>query len=333
MKFARTALELAIGTLAIAAAATAQPVVGQTASALIFPLFDSTPNHGTIITVTNSNTSRISCRNGFRSGDVALLYTYFGFDTTRGFCREFNLEETLTPGDTLTVFADQHNPEMEVGWLWVEARDPESFDPITYNWLVGSAIIVDTGTDFLFAYKPYAFRSHVGDTESDSCDHVSTDVNGNGRADFDGVEYDFWPSRIILDEFFQEGGTNPQFENQLALASCDINFAHRTSVSALLFNNRETRFSRSFDFECFFRAPLHDISGIVRNLGGDPNELVAGNGRPIQQGWLDLVASDAILGVFFQRIVGTGFAAGTQLDFDGQFGGPGDSREPCSLPH
>jgi hypothetical protein len=323
-----------LAALLASPAALAQPVVGQTASALIFPLFDSTPNHGTLITVTNTNTSRLSCgRSGFRGGDVCVVYTYFGLDSLGG-CREFNLSECFTPGDTLTVFADQHNPEMEIGWLWVDAHDPETFEPIDYDWLAGSAIVVDSGTDFLFAYKPYAFRSHVGPDGADSCDHVSTDVDGDGEADFDGVEYDFWPSRLVLDEFFQEGGGNPQIENELALASCNTSrFGTPTLVSALIYNNRETRFSRNFDFTCFFRAPLHDISGVVRNLGGDPNELVANNGRSIQQGWLDLVASDAILGVFFQRIVGTGFAAGNQLDFSGQFGGEGDDRPPCSLPH
>ncbi|MBI1850519.1 MAG: hypothetical protein HYR85_24665, partial [Planctomycetes bacterium] len=41
------------------------------------------------------------------------------------------------------------------------------------------------------------------------------------------------------------------------------------------------------------------------------------------------------LGVFFQRVVGTTFAAGHQIQFAGQFGGPCDDNadhEPCSLP-
>ncbi len=329
-------VSLLVGSLGIARAAHAQPVVGEAASAFVFPLFDSTPNHGTVITVTNTNATRFSCGNDFRSGDVCLMYVYFGVDPVRDFCLEFNTIECLTPGDTLTVFADQHNPEMEEGWLYVEARDPESFEPINFNFLIGNAIVVDTGTDFLFAYKPYGFRSHVGESEANDCNRPSTDENGDGRADFDGNEYDFWPDHLFLSLFFQEGGTNPAFENQLVLASCDENpFDDRgTAVSALIWNNRETRFSRSFDFECFFRAPLHDVSNIVRNLGGDPNELVSETGRSIQAGWLQLTASDAILGVFFQRIVGTGFAAGNELDFSGQFGDGGSSGDvPCSLPH
>ncbi|MBI1851448.1 MAG: HYR domain-containing protein, partial [Planctomycetes bacterium] len=51
-------------------------VVGQPASALVFPLFDSTAHRGTILTVTNTDTDRHLCVNGFREGDVKLVYTY-----------------------------------------------------------------------------------------------------------------------------------------------------------------------------------------------------------------------------------------------------------------
>ncbi|MBI1849453.1 MAG: hypothetical protein HYR85_03810 [Planctomycetes bacterium] len=339
---------MALGALAsgFAGTALAQPVLDEPASALVYPLFDSTPSHGTLITVTNTNTSRVrtTCNNnGFAEGDICVLYTYFGFDRGRSFCREFNTTECLTPGDTLTVIADQHNPEMEIGWLWVEARDPETGRAVDFDYLIGSAIVVNTGTDFLFEYHPYGFRALPGTVQRptgethDACGRDFTDLDNDGFADFDGVEYDFWPATLYLDEFFQQGGTNPSFSNELTLASCDVDpfDSDDTRVAALIWNNRERAFSRSFNFECQFKAPLSDISNVVNNLGGDPNELVLG-ARSIQAGWLSLVGSDAILGVFFQRVnANPALAAGHELQFSGQFGGPEDpnsSHYPCSLP-
>ncbi|MBI1849448.1 MAG: hypothetical protein HYR85_03785 [Planctomycetes bacterium] len=317
-------------------------VVGQPASALIFPLFESRSGKGTLITVTNLDTDRRDCGNGFREGDVCLLYTYFGFDPDLGFCREFNTTECLTPGDTLTVFADQHNPEQHQGWLWVEARDPESGRAIQFDHLIGSAIIVDMNTDFLFHYLPYGFRSHANDAvldfeiSGDACGRAFTDVDGDDFADFDGREYDFWPQELRLDNFFQQGGTAPQFGTDLTLASCDVDpfDGSLTHVNFGVWNNRERRFSAQLDFECFFRGPLTDISNITTNLAGDPNELVIGT-RHIQTGWLELIPSDPILGVFHTRISGTNFAAGHQLEFVGEFGGLCDfnpDHHPCSLP-
>jgi hypothetical protein len=335
----------ALGVLAtgFAGLASAQPVLDQPASAMVYPYFDSTPNHGTLITVTNTNTSTIACSNPlFREGDICVLYTYFGFDRSRNFCREFNTTECLTPGDTLTVFADQHNPEGEIGWLWVEARDPETREPVDYDYLIGSAIIVDTGTDFLFQYHPYGFRAlpegapTTTGAGADNCGRENTDLNSDGRADFDGAEYDYWPAKLYLDEFFQERGSAPTFSNQLTLASCDVDpfDDDDTRVSALIWNNNERQFSRTFNFECFFQGSLSSISNIVNGLLGDPNELVLGS-RSIQTGWLSLVGTDAIVGVFFQRVNNIpALSAGHELQFTGGFGGPDDPNQnhtPCSL--
>ncbi|MBI1849454.1 MAG: hypothetical protein HYR85_03815 [Planctomycetes bacterium] len=336
-----SATALGLFVAGFAGTATAQPVVGQPASALVFPYFDSTPSHGTLITVTNTNTSRVSCGNTFRQGDIDVHYIYFGFDTGRGFCREFNNDHSLTPGDTITVFADQDDPEGEIGWLWVEARDPESGDAVDFDYLIGSAIVVNTGTDFLFHYLPYGFRSHADEaktlTTTDGCGRTLTDLDGGLDADFDGVEYDFWPQRLLLDQFFQQGGSNPTFANSLTLASCDVDPFDNdfgTSVSIHPWNNRERRFSAFLNFECFFHDALAPaVSNVFLNLLGDNDELVLGS-RHIQTGWIEFDANDAIVGVFHQSISGTFFAAGHQLEFEGAFGGPDDpnlSHTPCSL--
>ncbi|MBI3843275.1 MAG: HYR domain-containing protein [Planctomycetes bacterium] len=313
----------------------ATAVLGQPASALIFPLFDSRSGQGTIITVTNTDSNRDTCRNRLREGDVCLRYTYFAFDPASGSCLEFDRTECLTPGDTLTVVADQHDPEGDVGWLWVEARDPETDEAIDFNHLIGSAIVVNVGLEFMFQYHPYGFRSYTHlllEPPSDACGHAFTDVDGDNCADFDGVEYDFWPQRLLLDEFFQQGDGRQGVDNVLTLISCDL--GHPTIVSAHPWNNNEHRFSATFDFECFFNEPFSPgISHIFEHLKGGPNELV-GFGHHIQLGWLELDANKPILGVYHQHLVASPLADGTELQFAGQFGGPCDGNpdhEPCCL--
>ena len=138
----------------------------QPGSVLIFPLFDSTEQNGTLISVTNTNTSTQGCdENNMRVGDICLHYIYInhnpddpGTEGDEESCLEFDRFECLTPGDTLTVAADQHNPQLLDGWLWIEARDPETLDPVAYNYLIGSAIIVESATEFVWSYTPYSFK-------------------------------------------------------------------------------------------------------------------------------------------------------------------------------
>ncbi len=314
--------------------ALAQPKHGEAGSALIFPLVDSREGHGTIVTVTNTNTSRRSCGRGVLEGDVRVRYTYFGFEERTVRCEEFNRFEDLTPGDTLTVIAERHNPEMVVGWLWVEAEDPETGDPIDFDFLTGSAIVVDKGTNLSFGYTPYSFRGlpENGSSGADEtpCGNRITDVDGDSRADFNGVEYDFFPLYLHLDSFFQEGG-NPDFASELTLFS--LRFSSKTNLSFLIFNNNETVFSRGTQMDCFFRNSLRAISGVVTNLGGDPTELEFPGPRSAQTGWLRIRGDAPILGVFAQSINGSTFVQGRELQFSGKFGGPEDpGRSPAELP-
>ncbi len=306
---------------ALAEPASGQPVHAQPASSLFFPLFDSTPGRGTLITVTNTNGDTDDCpgggSGGFDIGDIRLHYVYVNGDD----CSEFNLDEDLTPGDMLTVFADQHNPEQDQGWLWVEARDPESGLPIDFDYLIGSAIIVDMGTDFLWSYTPYPFRALPDDgpgPDVDACGRELTDADEDGCADFNGIEYDFFPDILYLDNFFAEGDVGSKvMSNELTLMSPIDEFE---ILRFGIWNNDEDRFSRSFPFQCWTRLQLSDISLVVRrqNLGGDPNELVL-NGTSILTGWVEIDAELPLLGVFAHIVTSAqqtaDLVAGRELQF------------------
>jgi hypothetical protein len=346
-----SALALGICFAGIASPAMAQPVNGQPASALVFPYFDSRAGMGTFITVTNTNTSRLSCNLLWREGDVLVHYVYFGFNggnsndpnDPNNSCSEFDTNHLLTPGDTLTVLADQDNPELVRGWLWVEARDPETQQAIDFDYLIGSAIVVNTGAEFLFHYLPYSFRSLASENIStlsdpeDNCGRAFTDLNNDGEADFDGMEYDFWPAILLLDQFF---GTSVgvSFIETITLASCDVDHFDNDDgsiVHVIRWNNREQFTSRTFSFDCWFNGLLSDISNAFNTLNGDPNELVVGN-KHLQSGWASFVSeNDAIVGVLHQAISSSQFAAGHQIQFTGGFGDPltdpDTNHSPCFL--
>jgi len=295
-------------------------------SVMIFPLFDSRPGFNTIITVTNTNTSKVECPpTSFRQGDVVVHYAYIESDTWL----EFDLDESLTPADTLTVLARGHNREQKQGWLWVEARDPEVPErAIDFDFLIGSAIVVNSDFDFEWEYAPYTFRALTEETGEDhgetSCGHKYVDEgseNDDFTLDFDGVEYDYFPRTLFIDQFFGEGNPaelpgNQSFSNTLYLMSTEMT---GTTVNILFWNNNEVRFSRGFQFDCWTEASLSEISAIAleSNLRSsyDSSEL---NGIPT--GWVSFNSEDGILGCFVQRISGAPnevLAAGDALHFTG----------------
>ena len=328
------AVFLALGMLAGFASddAFAIPEAG---SVLFFPLYDSAPGSGTVIAVTNTFTSRRNCSDSRLEGDVRLHYIYFDGES----CREFDRFEYLTPGDTLTILADEHNPEGDRGYLIVLALSP-SGGLVNFNHLIGQAIIVQSGLDVAWSYNAFAALA-VGEV-TDPCDRTNPDDTSEGgdrdfRADFDGVEYEMLTDEVALPTFFEEGD---RFGNQLALMSTTGGYRIETSI--LLYNNVEDQFSRSFDFECWWTGSLSEITLAAEDLGGDPEET----GHGVQTGWMTIrgrrVRDDsggvvldpetgeaivpALIGVFMQRIAGTDFASGDFLY------GRGDKIDGGDLP-
>jgi len=262
------------------------------ASVLIFPLFMSQPGSGTILSVTNTDTSRVSCDGFYLSGDICAHFTYVNNEDGR--CFEFDRFECLTPGDTLTVLADEHNPEMEEGWLWIEALDPSTLQPIVFNSLIGSAIIVETGFDFSWGYTPYSFRAlPTAPCEGSVCagdTRCYTDLDGEIDLDFDGMELERFPDSILIDQFFEEENPDTKnIKNELTLMSTSRE--EETNYSFVIWNNSETRVSRGFSAPCHFRGPLSQIAAFVLDLGGTDMER-------FQTGWVEIDSAEGILGVF-----------------------------------
>lgn len=312
---------LAVG--ALVAPTQAQPLHAQPGSVLIFPLYNSTAGNNTVLSVTNTNESELSCGNGFRQGDVELHYVYYS-ETWQ----ESDTDEDLTPADTLTVLARGHNPNFEMGFLIVEARDPELNLPIDYDWLIGSAIVVNSEFDFQWAYTPYAFEGLAGSGATDACNRPILDIDP-GNLNFDGVELSSFPDTLLLDHFFGEGtpATRPavSFDNTIYLMSSSPGgFQNSTNVSLIGWNNNEKRFSRTFSFDCYYFGNLGSITNAVNQASldtdSDDGELAG-----VEYGWLRLTTTNgrgsnhALLGVFTDSAVigGDVFTSGRELQYRG----------------
>ncbi len=308
----------------INAPAQAQPVHAKPASILIFPLFDSSAGNNTIITVTNVNADEQTCGNGFRNGDVQVHYVYTDGET----CQASDTDEDLTPADTESVLARGHNPNFEVGYLVAEARDPETNFPIDFDFLIGSAIVVNSEFDFQWAYTPYGFEALVTAGDADDCLRIFTDTPANladfDKIDFDGAEYSAFPDRLYLDKFFGSGDAgNVSFDNVLYLMSTDSTTDPLIrNVFMTGYNNNERRFSRDFHVGCHRVGSLQDLTGAATqtSLGTNSDDGELGG---IETGWFRLdfaVPTEGMLGVFKETtmINGVPFTAGRELQFSGR---------------
>jgi hypothetical protein len=299
-------------------------------SVLLFPLFDSTPGAGTTICVTNLETSNLYCPGSdFVQGDVLLHYQYVSGED----CLEFDRYELLSPGDTLCVIAALHNPQSARGFLAVSAADPTTGLKIRWDFLIGSAQVVEGDLNLMWQYTPNVFRARTspGTIGSPPCLRFLTDLDDDGAMDLGTPpEYQAFPRELYLDSFFEERNN---FANELTLMSTSGQ-DYINEVDFLFYNNSEVKFSRTFKFVCWWSGPLSEISGVVGDLNGDEEEL---GHPPVETGWahirgnrvLDLagnpvpwggpgggIAVPPLLGVFAQFITSTDFAAGRALQYD-----------------
>jgi len=316
---------LAAAWIGLPQPARAQPSLREPGSVLIFPMVDSGRGAVTAIQITNTNRSGQYCPStDTRAGQVVIHYEYV--DPMNEY--HFDRFEFLDAGDSLIVLADEHAPETTRGFVVVTALSPFDLEPFDFDYLIGSAHVAQSGLNRVWRYSPYGFRAVPEST--DPCNRVHPDAlaDGDGALDFDDVEYDRFPAELVADSFFEQ---NDRFGSQLVLMSLapeDLTSA----VKFLFWNNVEQKFSRSFNFICWWNGALSEISAIAEGLGGDgeelgvdgvetgwvsftPNRLVDGSGNPVG------TVVPPILGVFGQFITGQDFATGHALHYSGTIDG------------
>ncbi len=297
------------------------------ASILIFPLYDSSGDHETLLTVTNTNDQNRSCGDRTQEGDVIAEFVYIDGETLG----EYKVQEFMEPWDTLTVVASRHNPNFEKGYVYVLPRDPASGALLAYDYFLGKAAVFPDGGSHSWSYRAFSLKAADGHAPVGfgRCRRSFADVDRDGQADLDGIEYESPVDGLVLPSFIQQDGA---VDNRLVLLAF-ARPAAQIHYEMTFWTNDSTRFSRTALLPTWWSGRLNEITQFVENLRGDDQEL------PVveQTGWVEFAGfrdqvpptfrkedqltrrgrAVAVVGVFMQYIEGKGYADGGALALTG----------------
>lgn len=288
-------------------------------SLLVFPEFDTTAGRATLLTLTNTNPEN-------RAGAIAVEIVFVNSSPTSGFvCGETNTTVDLTPFDTLTFVAGALNPNPQRGYAYAFAKNV-SGEAIAFDWLIGDDLQFDGIQALDYSVNPYSFRSTrpAGST---------TDVDGDGVRDLNGVEYEMAPSRILVPRFV---GQSAAYQSDLVLVALTGGAQFTTMLDFLVYNDNEEVFSKNYTFRCWAKVPLASISStflqtfLAGFTGHAPGETIGAT--TVETGWFEIdghvawssntqIQDPAFLAFLVER---TGPLSGAELAFDFGHQGNGD---------
>jgi hypothetical protein len=249
------------------------------ASLLLFPEFDSRPGVLSVFTITHTD-----CQ----GEDIDVEFVYVdGYD-----CSEFNRTETLTPCDQLTGVVGVHDPNQTRGYMYCFAKDPQTGEPISADVLIGQMLILNGLEIFEYSTNAVGFHGLVAEG--------TTDVDGDGRRDLDGVEYAQAADEFLIPRFLGQSDNEVGFRGrhvrgELVLVDLTGGRDFMTVLDFVIYNDNEEVFSAEYGFECWDRVPLLEISGVFANqflstwTSHAPNEVI---GADLESGWFRV---DALL--------------------------------------
>lgn len=307
---------------------TPSPHYRRPGSLLLFPEFDNREGDVSIITVTNTD-----CTGGSGGQDVDVEFIYID----KNGCGEFNKTETLTPCDTISILTNFHNPNQEQGYAYAFAKN-DAGEPIVWNHLIGSLLVVSGLEAFDYGINPVAFRGLGSAGGVEAAPGSITDLDGDGNRDLDGTEYEPAPDTITIPRFLGQdasiaGGGPGNFRSQLILIALTGGARFETNVCFLFWNDNEEQFSGEYNFTCWDKPYLDDISFGFRNeflktTDHDPLEIIGAPSR--ESGWICLqgclatstqetIDDPAIYAVLVERVGSWGvadlpFECGTRIN-------------------
>lgn len=277
-----------MGLTALGLASSAMANGRNPGSLLLFPEFDNRQADLTLVTVTNTNSDTTPVAGNALAGTVKVEYVYIGKYSVGGGpleCLEFNRTETLTPNDTLTVITSAHNPQQEQGYLYVFAKDRSTGAAKVFNFLIGNELTIEGITALDYSLNPVSFKGIGNGT--------TTDLDGDGNRDLDGLEYEAVPDEILIPRFLGQGGT---YDSQLVLIGLSGGVAFTTIVNFWIYNDNEEAFSAQYTFRCWDRVRLRDINGVFNESFLDttnnaPNEILGAASH--ESGWMRVYGGTA----------------------------------------
>lgn len=238
-------------------------------SALVFPFL----RRISIVSVTNTNTELAIPGRSF-GGSTNVHYEYMnvieGADPFNpASCRRSDTIEFLTPGDTRSVLTMCHagvSPQEKGGYLVVSAQDTAVFGKAwDFDYLVGLAMVFDA-SGYIQVLNAIPFESLVGAGEC-------ADLNGNGRVDFDGREYEAISDVLYADSVIPCGPPS-----RLTLVNLTGGPRECNTIALSIWNDMEVPLSATQKFRCWFDQPLELVTPLFQfhflaRLPNDPSEM------------------------------------------------------------
>jgi len=284
-------------------------------SLLLFPIFDNRDGNVTLATITNTNTSFLPGPGNQPEGTVDIEIVYIGRYGKGGqelACEESNTTHRLSPRDTLTLYTRVEDPDHELGFFYVFAKDLQSGAAIAWNHLIGELLFFSLDGDVEESLTALSFRSPLGK-------RVPTDVDGDGIRDLDGVEYDGAPEQVLIPRFLGQDppGTPGGHADRLVLVALSGGPLFETVLDFTAYNDNEVPNPHDYIFRCWAAPLLADVSGaywnefLADNAGNDASEFLGAPAR--EYGWLringnrafsdqDVIQDPAFYAVLFERI-------------------------------
>ena len=245
----------------------------QPSSLLLYPEFDNRPGMLTIHSVTNTSFT----------DSIRVKLEYVNAED----CTVADRSLELTPNDTCTFATNLLIAEQVRGFGYMYAQCGQTGPPVVFNQLIGNMLVMDGYDAISFAVNAVGLRGIENpDAPIASCGRRETDLNGNGVRDFDGIEYDPVPDRILIPRFL---GQTPDRQNELILIGLSGGQKFTTTLEFLVYNDNEDVFSRQHSFYCWERSPLQDISNLFENdwlatTDNDPDEVLGATAT--ESGWM-----------------------------------------------
>jgi hypothetical protein len=263
------------------------------AACLLFPRFDNRTNTITAITVTNTNCDFTPGPGPLLNGTVDIEYVYigrYGPDDQELDCLETNRTRRLTPCDTITLLTRFDNPQVERGFLYVFAKDPQTGQAIVWNHLIGQALYIGSNAiDDDPAEDALNARTFLGIGD----ERTATDHDADGIRDLDGVEYSEAPDEILIPRFLGQDGDDKNgptgFHSRLVLLGLSGGSQFTTQVSILFYNDNEQTFSTQWTFRCWDDPRLTEIDDgfletFLDTTDNAPNEIIGATNK--ESGWI-----------------------------------------------
>jgi len=308
-KFSTLALA-GVALLGFAAHAAADSL-DRPGSLLVYPWYDNTRGGFFGITVTNTNSDNTPTTGTLQAGTVDVEFVYIDGGT----CLEFNRTRRLTPNDTLTVASRFDNPNSTQGYVYVFAKSPVTGRAIAWDYLAGDSFVVAPSFIGAVELPPIVFKAGSGLAAG-----ANTDLDNDNRRDLNGLEYEQVSDELLVPRFIADAGPLVSAPELILIGLTGHSFT--TIINFLIYNDNEEVFSAQYQFDCWDRVRLLNVSGVfdqgfLTSTNHALNESVLGTtvSNGLETGWFRMdgavafstaasVQDPAFLAARIERLVG-----------------------------